>query len=216
LSRYNGLIITLVSKPRRIFLRLDCLQMLVFSSASSPRFSSLAAALIVISSSLLLPGCGSFGNASSRVAGLVTPYKVEVVQGNFVSKEQKDALQIGMPRGQVRDILGSPLVTSAFHADRWEYVFTIRRQGAEPQQRKVTVLFKGDELAKVEADELISEEEFVGTLSQGRSLGKAPKLEANAQELPKPPERTSAPTAETTAPAGSAPRSYPPLESPTR
>ena len=36
----------------------------------------------------------------------------------------------GMTRAQVRDILGSPLLTDVFHADRWDYVFTIRRQGA--------------------------------------------------------------------------------------
>ncbi len=34
-----------------------------------------------------------------------------------------------MTRAQVRDILGSPLLTDIFHGDRWDYVFTIRRQG---------------------------------------------------------------------------------------
>ena len=51
------------------------------------------------------------------------------MQGNFVSKEQVEALRPGMSRQQVRDILGTPLVTSVFHADRWDYVFTIKRQG---------------------------------------------------------------------------------------
>jgi outer membrane protein assembly factor BamE len=75
-----------------------------------------------------LSACGSFDGATTRVVSMVTPYKVEVVQGNFVSKEQVQALQAGMSRSQVRDILGSPLITSAFHTDRWDYVFTIRRQ----------------------------------------------------------------------------------------
>ncbi len=38
----------------------------------------------------------------------LTPYKVEVVQGNVVTKEQVQALQPGMSRQQVREILGSP------------------------------------------------------------------------------------------------------------
>jgi outer membrane protein assembly factor BamE len=159
-----------------------------------------------------ISACSSFDAASGRVAGLVTPYRVEVVQGNFVSKEQREALQVGMPRAQVRDILGSPLVTSVFHADRWEYVFTIRRQGQEPQQRKLTVFFQGDALAKVENDTLISEEEFVGSLSAGRRLGKAPVLELSADKLPAPSPASVQQSAGTAAGvANTPPRVYPPL-----
>jgi outer membrane protein assembly factor BamE (lipoprotein component of BamABCDE complex) len=48
-------------------------------------------------------------------------YKPEVVQGNFVSREQVQALRAGMPRQAVRDVLGTPLVTSLFHAERWQF-----------------------------------------------------------------------------------------------
>ena len=75
----------------------------------------------------VLAGCGSFDGASRRVANAITPYKIDIVQGNFVSREQVQALQPGMSRQQVREILGTPLVTSVFHGDRWEYVFTIKR-----------------------------------------------------------------------------------------
>ncbi|MFM7332093.1 MAG: outer membrane protein assembly factor BamE, partial [Brachymonas sp.] len=169
-----------------------------------------------------LAACSTFNNATSRIGGLVTPYKVEVVQGNFVSKEQREALQVGMPRAQVRDILGSPLVTSAFHADRWDYAFTIRRQGQEPQLRKLTVFFKGDELSKVESDEMPTEQEFVSSLSEGRKLGKVPLLEVPPEVLR---EFGLAAAAQNTASAGTnaaqnAPVSvastanYPPLEAP--
>ncbi len=170
---------------------------------------------LVVAASSLLAACSSFNNASGRVAGLITPYKVEVVQGNFVSKEQKEALQPGMPRTQVRDILGSPLLMSAFHAERWDYAFTITRQGQKPQLRKLAVFFKGDEMLKVESDELPTEEDFVVSLSQGRSLGKVPVLEASGADLNKAapqiaPDATQAPPA-----APTAPTVYPPLE-PTR
>lgn len=158
-----------------------------------------------------LSACSSFNSATGRIGSLVTPYKVDVVQGNFVSQEQKDALQVGMQRAQVRDILGSPLVTSVFHADRWEYVFTIFRQGQEPQQRKLTVFFKGDELAKVESDELISEQDFVNSMSAGRRLGKVPTLEAQVQPLPQVAKPAALPE-----PTGTAPNVYPPLEPATR
>jgi outer membrane protein assembly factor BamE len=157
-----------------------------------------------------LAACGSFNSASTSVASLITPYKIEVVQGNFVSKEQVEALQPGMARAQVRDILGSPLVTSVFHADRWDYVFTIRRQGIEAQSRKLTVFFKGDEFDKAEGDTMPSESEFVATLDTNRKLGKVPNLQASEEELSRSAGKTqNTPSAD---PAPAAPKVYPPLE----
>ncbi|MBE0475331.1 outer membrane protein assembly factor BamE, partial [Rhodoferax sp.] len=86
-----------------------------------------------------LSACGGLNRASQSAVGLVTPYKIDIVQGNFVSREQAAALKPGMGRLQVRDILGTPLLASIFHADRWDYVFTFKRQGVEPQARRVTV-----------------------------------------------------------------------------
>ena len=57
------------------------------------------------------------------------PYRIDVAQGNVVTKEQLARVSPGMSRLQVRDILGSPLLTDPFHADRWDYVFTIKRPG---------------------------------------------------------------------------------------
>jgi outer membrane protein assembly factor BamE len=158
----------------------------------------------------LLAACGSFNSASTSVASLITPYKIEVVQGNFVSKEQVEALQPGMARAQVREILGSPLVTSVFHADRWDYVFTIRRQGIEAQSRKLTVFFKADEFEKVQGDTMPSESEFVATLDTNRKLGKVPNLQASDEELSRnqsKPQNTP-PVEQPLA----APKVYPPLE----
>lgn len=62
----------------------------------------------------LLAGCGYLDGARK----LVDPYKNDVVQGNFVSREQVEFLKPGMTRQQVRDVLGTPLVASVFHADR--------------------------------------------------------------------------------------------------
>ena len=86
--------------------------------------------------------------SSDNLLGIITPYRVEVVQGNVVTSEQAALVKPGMSRAQVRDILGSPLLTDVFHADRWDYVFTIRRQGAEPQLRRVVVRFDGEKIGR--------------------------------------------------------------------
>lgn len=159
-------------------------------------------------------GCNSLDGAAHRVANVVTPYKVEVVQGNFVSKEQVQALQSGMSRQQVRDILGTPLVTSVFHADRWEYVFTIKRPDVESQVRKLTVFFEGDRFVRAEGDEMPSETEFIASLRGMKNQPKVPQLEATEAQLAKYPPRkpdADAQQAEDDAPPPAA--SYPPLES---
>jgi len=159
---------------------------------------------------MLLGACSSVNNASTRVVGLVTPYKIDIVQGNFVSREQAQALTPGMSRNQVRDILGTPLLTSVFHSDRWDYVFTFKRQGVPPQSRRVTVFFKAEALDRVEADALPSEAEFVASLDSGRRSAKVPVLSMSPEQLN---ATQVAPKAVSQAPElPPLPSSYPPLE----
>jgi outer membrane protein assembly factor BamE len=162
----------------------------------------------------LLAGCGSMQNVGRSVSNVITPYHVEVVQGNFVSREQVEALQKGMSREQVRQILGTPLVSSLFHGDRWDYVFTLRRQGVEPQRRHLTVWFKDDMMDRTEGDTMPSEAEFVSTLEAKNKPGKVPRLEATEEELRAFP-RSASPAAAEPPPAPPT-ASYPPLESPPR
>ena len=154
--------------------------------------------------------CSSFDSTTQSLAGVVSPYKIDIVQGNFVSREQVEALQPGMGRQQVRDILGTPLVTSLFHSDRWEYVFTLKRPNTDIQTRKLTVFFNGDVLDRAEGDEMPSESEFVASLGKNKSLRKVPVLQATEEQLARFPARAAPP------PAAAAPApartSYPPLE----
>jgi outer membrane protein assembly factor BamE len=163
-----------------------------------------------------LPGCSSLDGASTRIANIVTPYKVDVVQGNFVSREQVEALQPGMSRQQVREILGTPLVTSLFHADRWEYVFTLKRPGEEAQSRKLTVYFRGDVLERSEGDPMPTETEFVASLGSRGAKNKVPALEATPEQLARYPASPRPQTPPTAAPLEPASISYPPLEAPAR
>ncbi len=160
---------------------------------------------------LALVACGSLRSPES-LFGLVTPYRVEIVQGNVVTQEMAALIKPGLSRSQVRDALGSPLLTDIFHADRWDYVFTIRRQGAPYQQRRVTVLVEGDSMKAFEADELPSERDFVASIDTSKLSGNLPTLaltDAQLQALPLPPKPSaSAAGAEPQGPA----RSYPPLE----
>lgn len=176
---------------------------------------------VLVAGAVLLAGlsttaCSSL-QSSDGLLSRITPHRIEVVQGNVVTREQAQAVRIGMSRAQVRDILGSPLVTSAFHADRWDYVFTIRRQGTEPQLRRVLARFDGDRLVTFDTGgELPGEREFVASIDTGKAPRKMPVLALTEEQVAALPVRKpapaaaapAAPAAETSAPL----RAYPPLE----
>ena len=157
-----------------------------------------------------LAGCQSLQTSDSFI-GIITPYKVEVVQGNVVTSEQVALVKPGQTRAQVRDLLGSPLLTDPFHADRWDYVFTIRRQGADPQLRRVVVRFKDDVLASVEGGaDLPSEREFVASIDTFKTSRNAPPLVLSDEQLKALPVPARPAAAEATLPVPN--RTYPPLE----
>ncbi len=167
--------------------------------------------LLGLAAAASLAGCGAVSPTADRLLGVITPYRIDVTQGNVVTKELAAQVKPGMTRAQVRDILGSPLVTSAFHADRWDYVFTLRRPGVEPQRRSVVAYFKGDALERIEAPELPSEQDFVASIRPSKTGGTEPVLaltDAQKKALP-PPVKSESPAG--TQPLGPA-RPYPPLE----
>ena len=198
-------------------------------TSAARRRTALICAVIPVVLSVGLVGCSSLGSIGSIGSSIskanpvswVTPYRVDVIQGNFISKEQVESLRAGMPRAQVKDTLGTPLVTSLFHADRWDYVFTLRRQGVASQVFKYTVFFKGDSLERFEGDSMPTEAEFIASLVNTRQLGKVPVLEATEAQLKaseKPSTQKPTTAAVSQAPSDSTAQSvvYPPLESPRR
>ena len=156
-----------------------------------------------------LAGCDSLQRSDSFL-GVITPYRIDIVQGNAVSKEQLALVKPGLTRLQVRDLLGSPLLADPFHAERWDYLFTLRRPGTESQRRAVIVFFEGERVKSVEApDDLPSERDFVASISRFKDP-RAPRLELSEAEraaLP-PPRKREAPAPEPIGPV----RTYPPLE----
>lgn len=173
------------------------------------RLGALVPLLGAVSACSMLSSTPSL-QAEESFLGVITPYRMDIVQGNVVTQEQAALIKPGMSRDQVRSILGSPMLTDVFHADRWDYVFTIRRQGTPPQRRDVVAHFKGDQLERLDAQDLPTEQEFVGSISRPLTVSGKPMIELSEEQikaLPKPPKAEAAPSV----PMGAV-RSYPPLE----
>ena len=172
--------------------------------------TGVAAAALACAGCSLIPEANRGGTGT--FLGFITPYRIEVVQGNVVTLEQAALVKPGMTRSQVRDALGSPMLADPFHGDRWDYVFTIRRQGVEAQRRSVVAYFKGDRLERLVVPELPTEREFVSSIERPAGDRAAPVLELTPEQrgaLPKQPASDAAPPQPQ--PIGAL-RSYPPLE----
>lgn len=98
----------------------------------------------LLASLVLLGGCSYF-----QFPGV---YRIYVQQGNIVTEEMVTQLEAGMTRRQVRFVLGTPLVEDTFHADRWDYIWTLKDPKGDTKKQLFTVYFEGDALARFEGD----------------------------------------------------------------
>src|SRR5579862_3117624 len=112
------------------------------------------ARILPLAIAALLPSCKSVQVPS--VPGL-TPYRITIQQGNFISQEMVSQLKPGMTKEQVRFVLGTPLVNDIFNADRWDYVFFKEYPNGKREQRNLSVVFQDNRLARVLGDLLPAE-----------------------------------------------------------
>jgi outer membrane protein assembly factor BamE len=118
---------------------------MLMNSACYRAFPVLPALLLAA----LLPACKSVD--MPKLPG-VTPYRMVIQQGNFISQEMVAQLKPGMTKEQVRFVLGTPLVTDIFHADRWDYVFYRELANGKKEQRNLSVVFEKERLSRVIGD----------------------------------------------------------------
>jgi outer membrane protein assembly factor BamE len=106
-----------------------------------------------------------------RLLGILSPYRIDIQQGNFVSSETmaqiKEGLQRkdGMTRDQVHFLLGTPLISDIFHADRWDYVFRLRRGNGEIISSHMSVFFKGNMLSRLDGTVLPTEKDYISLIA---------------------------------------------------
>jgi outer membrane protein assembly factor BamE len=85
----------------------------------------------------LLPGC-------------MLVHRIDIQQGNAVAPESYEKLATGMTRPEVRQLLGTPLLTDVFHANRWDYYFRNEKGGKLVEENRFSVHFVDDKVARIE------------------------------------------------------------------
>jgi len=87
--------------------------------------------------------------STDRLPGV---YRLDIQQGNVITEEMLDQLELGMDRRKVRFILGTPLLTDPFNQDRWDYLYSLKKGGGDRVQRHLSLLFENDLLVRIESD----------------------------------------------------------------
>lgn len=144
------------------------------------RIPRLRAAAAVLALTLALGGCAQ-NNAFTKTIDDYIPiitqfgvYKLDINQGNYLSQDMVDKLKEGQTKAQVRATLGTPLITSAFRDNRWDYVYEFQRGGRVREHRQFTVYFNNEVLARWEGDEMPQSAQELNRIAATRSLPEDP------------------------------------------
>lgn len=79
-------------------------------------------------------------------------YKIDIQQGNIVTQEMLNNLELGMTKQKVRFILGTALLQDMFHQHRWDYFYSVQKHLETPQQRRISLIFEQDKLVAIHGD----------------------------------------------------------------
>jgi outer membrane protein assembly factor BamE len=79
-------------------------------------------------------------------------YRIDVQQGNVLTSEMLEKVELGMDKRKVRFLLGTPLVTDAFHQDRWDYFYSYEPGSGRRVQQRVALFFEAERLARIDAE----------------------------------------------------------------
>lgn len=80
-------------------------------------------------------------------------FKIDIPQGNFLNQDDVDKLRVEMTQEQVEYVLGTPLISNPFKADKWHYVYTKKLGFNDKTVRKELVVeFKDGKLINLTGD----------------------------------------------------------------
>ena len=77
-------------------------------------------------------------------------HRPDMTLGNVIERQELDKIHPGMIMSDITRIIGHPMITDPFHADRWDYIYRYIPGEGEILQSRITLFFKGDSLVSIE------------------------------------------------------------------
>ena len=81
----------------------------------------------------------SMGGVSS--CSSLAPFKVAILQGNIIEDEDVEQLVKGLSKDQVQYLLGTPLLNSPIHQNRWDYFYSVKVGQTNIGEKKLSLSF---------------------------------------------------------------------------
>lgn len=133
--------------------------------------------IALIPSLILLPACSTLNNFKNSLS----VYKIDLPQGNPITQDMAAKLKLGMTQSQVRYVLGSPMITDTFNANRWDYVYRLqtgtyaKAAGINDiQTPHLILMFNNGLLSSINGLETLSKESPMTILSKDGGLRAEP------------------------------------------
>lgn len=77
-------------------------------------------------------------------------YRLPTRQGNEISQEKVDQLQLGLNREQVKFLMGTPLTENPFRDNQWDYAWFYKNPRGKESRRVLSLTFVGDRLTNID------------------------------------------------------------------
>lgn len=82
-------------------------------------------------------------------------HRLDLQQGNTIKLEQLEAIELGMSKTEVRKIMGSPMLSDPFHAQRWDYIYRFIPKNGFERKSLLTIYFEDDKLSKIDKSQYV-------------------------------------------------------------
>ena len=121
--------------------------------------------ILIAASSLLLLSCSKTYVPGipklSDINDLKFVHKIDIQQGNVVTKNMLAQLEVGMDKEKVQFIMGTPIIKDTFNNHRWDYIFTYDRGREFLSKRTITLYLEGNTLSFIKGDVKAAEKALV-------------------------------------------------------
>lgn len=84
-------------------------------------------------------------------------FRIDVQQGNLLEEDVVEQVEVGMTRSQVQFLLGTPMISDAFHDDRWDYAYYFKAgRSKDVERRWLIVFFRDDRVFRLDQNVVVN------------------------------------------------------------
>jgi outer membrane protein assembly factor BamE len=96
---------------------------------------------------------------------------MEIRQGNYITPEMRQKIKVGMSRQQVTSVLGSPLISDVYHANRWDYIYRFEEKSRLVEQQRLTLYFVGEFVTRIDDSQAADSPTAASQTTESKAAG---------------------------------------------